>query len=90
MENSSESLEPDIESLELYLLSEIERLEDIDPHHLPASFERLLSGLGSLLELLESLREARVRHAVAQAAPYLRQELEDIESLFVLHDNDAD
>jgi hypothetical protein len=67
----SEAVEREVDDYENYLAIQQERLEDMDPAHLAADAPQMLDGLGELLDIVSTLREAGESGVLARDGPSL-------------------
>lgn len=80
VEGWSASLEGEVDDYEIYLSTELERFEDMDPAHLGdvAASQRLMTFLAALIEVLGELRDAGSQGALAARADALRAAIDGL------------
>lgn len=82
LEGWSASLEGEVDDYEIYLSTELERFEDMDPAYLgdPSASQRLTTFLGALIEVLGELRDAGAQGTLAARSDALRAAIDASES----------
>lgn len=77
-EGWNEPLEREVDDYALYLSTELERFEDMDPSHQPSpeTGARLMEGLERLLEVLGEVRDSAVEARLAERASSLHASID--------------